>query len=66
MFEEVAGEHSRQTGRRNRPGDRAILLWKMFLANTKNLAARLAFFIPVSWLLFQLQYVETLGDDVTC
>jgi hypothetical protein len=38
----------------------AILLWKMFLPNHKDLASRLAFFVPVSWLLFQLQYYETL------
>jgi hypothetical protein len=37
----------------------AILLWKMFLPNCKDLSARLAFFIPVSWLFFQLQYWET-------
>jgi hypothetical protein len=39
----------------------AILLWKMFLPDQKNLVARLAFFIPVSWILFQLQYWETLN-----
>ena len=39
----------------------AILLWKMFLPNHKNFADRLTFLIPVSWLLFQLQYVETLN-----
>jgi hypothetical protein len=39
----------------------AVLLWKMFLPNHKNLAHRMAFFIPVSWLLFQLQYWETLN-----
>jgi len=39
----------------------AVLLWKMFLPNHENLAHRIAFFIPVSWLLFQLQYVETLN-----
>ena len=38
----------------------AILLWKMFLPNHKDLASRLALFVPVSWLLFQLQYWETL------
>ena len=38
----------------------ALLLWKMFLPNHKDLSTRLAFFIPVSWLLFQLQYWETL------
>ena len=39
----------------------AILLWTMFLPNHKNLADRIVFFIPISWLLFQLQYVETLN-----
>jgi hypothetical protein len=39
----------------------AILLWKMFLPNHKDLAARLAFFIPVPWLLFQLQHWENLN-----
>lgn len=38
----------------------AILLWRMFLPNHKNLATRLVFFMPVSWLLFQLQYYETV------
>jgi hypothetical protein len=33
-----------------------ILLWKMFLPDCKDLATRLAYFVPVSWLLFQLQY----------
>jgi hypothetical protein len=39
----------------------AVLLWKMFLPNHKNLTYRMAFFIPVSWLLFQLQFAETLN-----
>jgi hypothetical protein len=38
-----------------------ILLWKMFLPNHANLAVRLGLFIPVSWLLFQLEYWETLN-----
>jgi hypothetical protein len=38
-----------------------ILLWKMFLLNHKDIASRLVYFIPVSWLLFQLQYIETLN-----
>lgn len=38
----------------------AILLWKMFLPNCKDFASRLAYFVPVSWLLFQLQYWENL------
>jgi hypothetical protein len=39
----------------------AALLWKMFLPGCKDLGARLALFIPVSWLLFQLQYFEMLN-----
>jgi hypothetical protein len=37
------------------------LLWKMFLPNEKDLARRLALFAPVSLLLFQLNYAETLN-----
>jgi hypothetical protein len=43
----------------------AILLWKMFLPNCKDTANRLAYFIPVTWLLFQLQYWETLNWAMT-
>ena len=39
----------------------AILLWKMFIPDCKDLATRLALFIPISWLLFQLEYWETLN-----
>lgn len=39
----------------------AILLWKMFLPGYKDIAAKLILFLPVSWLIFQLQYVETLN-----
>jgi hypothetical protein len=39
----------------------AVLLWKMFLPKRKDLASRLVLFIPVSWLLFQFQYWETLN-----
>jgi len=39
----------------------AILLWMMFLPQHKNLAQRMAFFIPVSYLLFQLGYRATLN-----
>jgi hypothetical protein len=39
----------------------AILLWMMFLPDDKNLAQRMAFFIPVSCLLFQLGYAATLN-----
>lgn len=38
-----------------------IVLWKMFLPNKEDLAVRLTWFIPVSWLLFQLQYWENLN-----
>lgn len=39
----------------------AILLWKTFLPNQKDLAARLTLFIPISWLLFQFQNWENLN-----
>jgi hypothetical protein len=39
----------------------AILLWKMFLPEYKDTAERLMLFVPVSWLVFQLHYVETLN-----
>ena len=38
-----------------------ILLWQMLLPRHQGLATRLAFFVPVSWLLFQLQYAQTLN-----
>jgi hypothetical protein len=39
----------------------ALLLWKMFpTSNENDLPTRVALFIPASWLLFQLQYWETL------
>ena len=38
-----------------------IVLWKMFLPQHQDRATRVAFFIPVSWLLFQLQYAQTLN-----
>jgi hypothetical protein len=38
----------------------ALLLWWMFLPGYKDLARRLALFVPVAWLLFQLGYWETL------
>jgi uncharacterized membrane protein YecN with MAPEG domain len=40
----------------------AILLFKMFLPTQKDMATRLALFIPVSWLLFQLQYWGTVNS----
>ncbi len=39
----------------------ALLLWSMFLPDEKDLARRLAYFVPVAWLLFQLEYCETLN-----
>lgn len=39
----------------------AVVLWKIFLPRCRDCATRLAFFIPVSWLIFQLQYCETLN-----
>src|ERR1700753_3053665 len=39
----------------------AILLWKMFLPECRNLNRRMTLFIPVTWLIFQLQYAETLN-----
>ena len=38
----------------------ALILWLMFLPGEKDLAKRLAYFVPVAWLLFQLEYWETL------
>ena len=39
----------------------AFILWSMFLPGERDLAKRLAYFVPVAWLLFQLQYYETLN-----
>jgi hypothetical protein len=39
----------------------ALELWWMFLPGEKNLSKRLAYFVPVAWLLFQLEYSETLN-----
>jgi len=39
----------------------AVVLWMMFLPRQRNTALRLALFVPVPWLLFQLQYWETLN-----
>ena len=38
-----------------------LVLWKMFLPAHKDLGLRLALFVPVSWLLFQLEYQELLN-----
>jgi hypothetical protein len=37
-----------------------ILLWKMFLPEHKDTFTRLMLFVPASWILFQLQYVELM------
>jgi hypothetical protein len=39
----------------------ALILWSMFLPGHKDLARRLALFVPVAWLLFQMVYWETLN-----
>ncbi len=39
----------------------ALILWAMFLPGHKDLARRLALFVPVAWLLFQMEYWETLN-----
>jgi hypothetical protein len=39
----------------------AFILWSMFLPGQRDLARRLALFVPVSWLLFQMVYWETLN-----
>jgi hypothetical protein len=43
----------------------AILLWKMFLPQSHDRAMRLTLFIPVSLLLFQLNYAETVDWSMT-
>jgi hypothetical protein len=42
-------------------GPLAIVLWKMFLPHHSDKASRLILFIPIPWLLFQLQYAQTLN-----
>jgi hypothetical protein len=39
----------------------AILLWKMFIPKCSNTFLRLMLFVPISWLLFQLQYSPELS-----
>ena len=39
----------------------AIVLWKMFLPRCADMAIRLALFAPIAWLIFQLQYAQTLN-----
>jgi hypothetical protein len=38
-----------------------LVLWKMFLPREQDFARRLTLFIPISWLLFQLEYFEILN-----
>jgi hypothetical protein len=40
----------------------ALQLWQLFLPHRGDLPTRLLLFLPVSWLLFQLQYVETVDS----
>jgi len=47
-------------------GDSAVLaigwiLWSLFLPGRNDPGRRLAFFVPAAWLLFQLEYYETLN-----
>lgn len=37
-----------------------LVLWKMFLPGRADTTTRLMLFVPVSWVVFQLQYVELL------
>ncbi len=39
----------------------ALILWSWCIPGEKDLAKRLAYFVPVSWLIFQLEYYETLN-----
>lgn len=39
----------------------AFQLWLMFLPDEKDMVRRLGFYVPVAWLLFQLEYWETLN-----
>jgi hypothetical protein len=39
----------------------AAILWSMFLPRTGDLAKRLTYFVPVAWLIFQLEYFETVN-----
>ena len=43
----------------------ALVLWRMFLPGNLDLTARVVLFIPVTWLLFQLQYIGTLNWAIT-
>lgn len=39
----------------------ALILWSMFMPGRKDLGKRLVYFVPVAWLVFQLEYFETLN-----
>ncbi|HUY82665.1 MAG TPA: hypothetical protein VMU92_13145 [Acidobacteriaceae bacterium] len=39
----------------------ALLLWKMFFPQEGSTIRRLIYFVPVTWFVFQMQYVETLN-----
>jgi hypothetical protein len=39
----------------------ALILWSIFLPAQRDLGKRLTYFVPVSWLIFQLEYYETLN-----
>jgi hypothetical protein len=39
----------------------ALVLWKMFLPGNLDLTNRMVLFTPVTWILFQLQYIGTLN-----
>ncbi|MBV9502943.1 MAG: hypothetical protein JO138_26520 [Acidobacteriaceae bacterium] len=39
----------------------AIVLWKMFAPGYPDNTGRLTLFIPIAWLVFQLQYAQTLN-----
>jgi hypothetical protein len=39
----------------------AVILWSMFLPGEKDIGRRLTYFVPVAWLIFQLEYWETVN-----
>ena len=42
-----------------------VVLWKMFLPRVTERTTRLALFVPVCWLLFQLNFAESLDAPMT-
>jgi hypothetical protein len=42
----------------------AIMLWKMFLPGYKGITTKAMLFLPVLWLVFQLQYAEVLDWSI--